>query len=386
LPWACVQAGSTILREFFIATQEIAVYPNAPRARILLAIVAGLTASGGLYAQVASPKVVISNTTPQAEIGLETGSSVEFATNGDLQIRCRKTGDSCVTANIGGPPTGTNPPTNVSLTPSSTSFNAGGAFNLQWGSTNAEACFGVGPAGVSGWSSQVLATSRGAPGLSLNLAQGSYAFQMRCYNATGSTLVSAPTVTVNPGTPPADNYCAEYYSTGLPTGSAFNGHGFTRVDVPFFNIWGAQPGFSAGITAGVPGNFMNPSTGRYMAIPFILTSDSGPGTQVNLTWAEAQSVGITTGSVSVTISPCPGDFRSAVTGSSDIYLSFQCRRAASVGDTMSATSVIGQSGCRAPKNKQMYINIATYDMFVPTPPTTSTCSGNTTCGVAMRLQ
>jgi hypothetical protein len=372
----------------FIATQEIAVYPNAPRARILLAIVAGLTASGGLYAQVASPKVVISNTTPLAEIGLETGSNVEFAANGDLQIRCRKTGDSCVTANIGGGgSTGTNPPTNVSLTPSATTLTAGNAFNLQWSSTNAEACFGLSTPSVSGWSNQVLATNRGSPGQALSLTTpGSYTFQLRCFNAGGSNTATAPTVTVNPGGGGGGgDYCSEYYASGMPTGSAFNGHGFTRVDVPFFNVWGAQPGFSAGITAGVPGNFVNPSTARYMAIPFTLLSDSGTGTQVNLSWVEAQQVGISTGAVTVTISPCPGDFRPPATGSSDIYLSFQCRAAASIGAALSATSVIGQSGCRAPKDKQMYINIATYDMFVTNPPTQSTCSGSSTCGVAMRL-
>ena len=357
----------------------------AHRGPQLLALAVGMALAGSAAAQLASPKVVISNTSPVAEIGLETGSNVEFAANGDLQIRCRKDGVNCVTANIGGGPPVGNAPTNVALTPSSTAIIANAPFNLQWGSTNAEACFGVGPAGVNGWSSQVLTASRGAPGLSLSLAQGSYAFQMRCFNASGSTTVTAPTVEVAAGNPVGSDYCSEFYASGLPTGSAFNGHGFTRVDVSFGTIWGTTPGSSAGITSGVPGNYMNPSQGRYMAIPFTMATDTGVGTQMALTWAEAQSVGISTGAVTVTISPCPGDFRPIVNGSPDPYLSFVCRSEASVGASLTASSSPGTSQCRAPKDKQMYINIATYNMLVPAPPTTTTCSGNTSCGVAMRL-
>ncbi len=360
---------------------------NTQRAYTLLGLVAGLVGASAAVAQtVASPKVVISNTSPLAEIGLETGSSVEFGANGDLQIRCRKTGENCVTQNLGTQVPPGNAPTGLSLTPSATTLNTGNPFNLQWGSTNADACFGLAPSGVSGWSSQVLAPARGAPGLALTLAQGTYNFQMRCYNANGSNSVAAQTVTVNQSvTPPTGDYCSEYYATGLPTGSAFNAHNFTRADGSFFGIWGAQPGFSAGITAGVPGTFLDPSSGRYLAIPFTLLSDSGTGTQVNLSWVESQLPGVATGAVTVTISPCAGDFRPPVPGSQDIYLSFQCRASAGISAQLSATSVFGQSGCRAPKDKQMYINVATYDMFRATPPTTSTCSGTSTCGVAMRL-
>jgi len=359
------------------------------RTRQAMAILVGLAISSVALAQVASPKIVISNTTPLAEIGLETGSTVEFASNGDLQIRCRKNGANCVTANLGDgggtPPPGA--PTNLVLTPSATTLTAGSAFNLTWSSSGAEACYGVGPAGVSGWTGQVLATSRGAPGLSLSLAQGSYAFQMRCFNAGGSANVTAATVTVTQGSGGGGggDYCSEFYASGLPTGSAFNAHGFTKVEVPFFTVWGAQPGFTAGITAGVPGQFVNPSTNRYMAIPFTITSDSGVGTQVNLSWIESQLPGVSTGAVTVTISPCAGDFRARVIGSSDVYLGAQCRASVGIAGNMSATSVVGQSGCPAPKDKQMYINIATYDMYGATPPQTSTCSGATTCGVAMRL-
>jgi len=353
----------------------------------LLALAVGLALAHAADAQVASPRVVISNTSPQAEIGLEAGSNVEFAANGDLQIRCRKTGDSCVTANIGSGPVPPNAPTGLVLTPSATTLTAGNPFNLQWTSTNADACFGVGPANVSGWTNQVLTTTRGAPGLALTLAQGTYAFQMRCYNAGGAASITAPTVTVNENTnPPPPNFCQEHYASGLPTGSQFNAHGFTRVDVAYQSVWNADPGFSSGVTAGVPGNFIGTSANRYMAIPFVLPNDSGSqGVQVSLLWAEAQGVGIGTGAVTVTISPCAGDFRAPVVGSPDIYLDFQCRAAASIGGELRATSLVGLAGCRAPKGKQMFINIATYNMFVPTPPTESTCSGLQTCGVAMRL-
>ncbi len=352
----------------------------------LCAAGATLMIAGAVQAQVQSPKVVIANTTPVAEIGLESGSQVEFAANGDLSIRCRKDGENCVTANIGGGSSGTNPPTNVSLTPSATTLTAGGAFNLTWTSTNAEACYGAGPAGISGWTNQVLTPTRGAPGLPLSLAEGNYTFQLRCFNAGGSTTVNAPAVTVTAGGGGGGgNFCSEYYASGLPTGSGFNGHGFEQVIVPFFNVFGAEPGYTAGITAGVPGNFVNPSTNRIMVIPFTLLSDAGAGSQMQLSWVESQLQGVPTGAVTVTISPCPGDFRTPVSSSSDPYMQFRCRQDAGISGNLAASAQAGTTNCPAPKDKQMYINIATYDMFVPSPPSTSTCSGTSTCGVAMRL-
>ncbi len=356
------------------------------------AAAASLLLAGSAHAQLASPKIVITNTNPLAEIGLEVGSSVEFAANGDLQVRCRTAAGVCDLRNLGSGG-GTNPPTNLTLTPSSTSITAGAPFNLTWSSSNAEACFGSGPTNpaVSGWTNQPLTTSRGSPGLSLTLAEGSYNFQMRCYNATGSAIVNASAVTVGPGTPPVgDGYCTEYYNgttRPVPTDVRFTAHNFQQVLRSFGDIWGVQPGIGSGPQVAVPGNFLNPSTSRYLAIPFTL---SGAANQVTFTWIDVQGSGIPTGQVAVTISPCPGDFRPRVFPSppSDVYLSQNCRfdQTGISGNLVAATPTSGLSGCLAPTGKQMYLNIATYNMFTTTTPTTSTCGGNSTCGVNMQVQ
>ncbi len=363
-------------------------------ASLTVATLAGLLLGSPAFAQLASPKITITNTNPVAEIRLETGSTVEFAANGDLQVRCHQTAGSCTTQNLGSPGGGTNPPTNLSLTPSVTTLTAGSAFNLTWSSSNAEACFGAGPTSpsVNGWTGQPLPTSRGAPGLPLTLAQGTYNFQMRCFNATGSASVTASTVTVTEGGggTPGDGYCSEYYNgttRPVPTTASFNAHGFSQVIATFFSIWGVQPGIGGGPQVAVPGNFLNPSNGRYLAIPFTFT---GAANQVTFNWIDSQGGGIPTGAVSVTISPCPGDFRPAVfpTPANDAYLSLACRGQSSgiSGGLSAATPTSGLGGCVAPTGQQMYLNIATYNMYTTTTPTTSTCGGNTTCGVNMAVQ
>ncbi len=366
--------------------------PNALRAISLLALSAGLMFAGGASAQVNSPKVVISNTSPQAEIGLETGSNVEFAANGDLTIRCRKTGNDCVTANIGGGGVG-NGPTGLVLTPSATTLTAGAPFNLTWTSTNAEACYAVGPSGVSGWSGRALATVQGSPGLSLSLVQGVYAFQMRCYNAGGSTSVTSATVTVEQGgggPGPGTGYCSEYYDGStrpVPTDVRFTAHGFARSETAFSTIWGTTPGIGGGPAISLPGNFLNPAALRYLTIPFVLNA---PANQVTFQWIDAQGTGIPSGAVSVTISPCPGDFRprSFNPPGNDVYLSFNCGSAqAGISGSLSASRPeSGLAGCVAPTGKTMYLNIATYDMFTPTTPSSTSCGASSTCGVNMHVQ
>lgn len=351
-----------------------------------------LMSTTAAQAQVTSPKITVTNTSPAKEIGIEAGSNVEFASNGDLLVRCRQSGSDCVTANFGGGGTGTNPPTNVFLTPSTTTLTTGQPFNLTWGSTNAQVCYGVGPTSpsVSGWTNQVLTATRGAPGLSLTLAEGTYVFTIRCYNASGSATAMTSTITVNPGGGGgATGYCAEYYDNitrPTPTDPRFTAYGFVRVDVPFQSVWGVEPGIGVGPAVGVPGNFVNPAAGRYMSIPFSFDTAN----QLNLQFLVAQNTGISTGAISLSISPCPGDFRprSGQPPANDVYLAGACGLSAtSVNGGLSAAKIgSGLFGCPVPQNKIMYINIAASNMYLPAAPTSTSCGSEATCGVNMTAQ
>lgn len=354
---------------------------------------AALLLSTFASAQVASPKIIINNVNPAAEIGLQSASTVEFLANGDLRVNCRLASGQCETANIGGGGGGgTNPPTNLVLTPSTTSLTAGGAFSLTWSSSGAEVCYGVGPTSPSvlGWTGQPLATSRGTPGLALSLTTaGDYVFQMRCYSATGSAQTSTATVTVTQsggGGPGPTDYCAEYYdgtTRPVPTSPSFTAHGHERKDQTFESIWSVAPG-TPGERRALPGIFLLPAQNRYLSVPFTMTQGSGAQSQFDFNWVEAAGLeGVVSGSVTVTVSPCPGDFRPSQAGSTDIYLSAQCRRTYGIQNGITVTADPTLSGCFAPVNKIMYLNISTHNMY-NTPPSASSCSGQT-CGVSMRL-
>jgi hypothetical protein len=346
----------------------------------------GMTVVGAAIAQTAtSPKVVITNLTPNVEIPLTQSSTVEIDASGDLRIQCRTVNGVCPGLSQTGP-IDPNGPTGLALAPSTTNLFVNGAFSLAWASgTGTESCYGAGPAGISNWTGQSLATSGTR---NLSLPEGSHIFQLRCFNSAGSATISSAVVTVapNPGPGPAEPYCQEHYGAGLPTSPNFTAFGFQRVDVAFEEIWGVAPGQTS-LRRALPGNFLRPSAGRYLAIPFTMTASEGSGTQFTFGAIEASSLeGVATGSVSASISPCPGDFRPRAS-STDIYLSHQCRNSFqnALQFNLTVTSITGQSGCLAPPGKVMYLNLATYDMWGPTAPTSTTCGTNETCGVSMRL-
>jgi len=114
----------------------------------------------------------------------------------------------------------------------------------------------------------------------------------------------------------------------VSTDPGFTRHGVELVEVVFSTVWAVPPGQPSGVIAQEPGNFVNPSSKqRIMVVPVTFANDTGPGTQVNINWQDTQGVGgILGGAVSVSISPCPGDFRPPQRDiSNDRYLSFQCR-------------------------------------------------------------
>lgn len=353
-------------------------------------------------AQVASPKIVISNAS-NAELPLEAGSTVQVLSNGDLSVRCRVDAQgNC--PSVGSNSSGSNPPAAFALSTTATSRTEGTAFNLSWNSADSDACVGLSPGTtVSGWTGKAFDKTGNVP---LTPPVGDYSFQLRCFNAGGNRISSDPatqvsvTASTGGGTGPTPSaFCTEYKQT-LPTPHPPNltAFGLDGVEVPFGSIWpGASPGDGTG-RAGVPGLWVSPAIGgngaRYLAIPVSLTSSSAKQ-QISLSWAEVQGtqfmvsgVPTTTGDVLVTVSPCAGDFRPMVSGSSDPYLTSSCRK-----DRPHTSSVIritsegsGLAGCAIPPNKVVYVNVATFNMYGATAPTVSTCAGAEQCGVSMLNQ
>jgi hypothetical protein len=173
----------------------------------------------------------------------------------------------------------------------------------------------------------------------------------------------------------------------MPTAPGFDAYGFVPTVVSFQSVWGVEPGNTADRRA-LPGVYTAPSALRYLSIPFVMTATGTSTDQFGFGAIEAAGLeGIVTGSVSATISPCQGDFRARVAGSSDIYLSHQCRNTTSnmLQFTLTATSNPSLSGCYLPAGKTFYLNIATYNMYGGSAPTTTTCGTSSTCGVSMRL-
>jgi len=162
-------------------------------------------------------------------------------------------------------------------------------------------------------------------------------------------------------------YCGEYYNgvdRPVPTDPAFKAHGFQKVEVPFKNVWGVEAGLSGGGSTGVPGNHLNPTEGRYLAIPFTVPYRG----HVGLNWVElqGQSPGSFTSPVLISLSPCPGDFRkpaqtniSNSNPGNDRYMGWGCKLGSpGIHGSLRAS----ETSCFAPPGKKMFINVATYDM------------------------
>jgi hypothetical protein len=177
----------------------------------------------------------------------------------------------------------------------------------------------------------------------------------------------------------------------MPTSANFTAFGFQKVERSFSDIFGIEPGASISSRLSVPGAFMNPATTRYLAIAFVMNDDAGgDASQMELPWIDGNlDFGAPGGAITVTVSPCPGDFRPPALGTGDAYLSGACRvdgpYSLHGGLTITSSSALG--GCPAPKGKQMYINVATYNMYGPSAPSAMTCgSGSTYCGAAMTVR
>jgi len=226
-------------------------------------------------------------------------------------------------------------------------------------------------------------------GVSANSIQvtGTNVPQFTIYQLAPTSLAGSGNNPVNPDLP---GYCGEYYNgvdREVPTDPRFTGSGFTKVEVPFESIWTTPVGIPSPRRA-LPGEFLNlGDTTSYISIPFIITTEVGQSSQFRLGFIEAAGLeGVITGSVTATISPCPGDFRPRTSGSSDDYLSAQCRKGYGMQFTIGATSNPEYSGCLAPVGKTMYLNISNLNMYSENPitPRCELDGVQRRCGVSVR--
>jgi hypothetical protein len=365
---------------------------SAAKQLALIPLAAACVVGIAQAATVTSPKIIIENMSGQ-EIPI-TGT-VSFQADGDLRVQCRLENGNCPSIGTGNGGSGTNPPTISSFTASATTITAGQSVTLSWNSTG-DVCFAESPAGITGWTGNSLA--KAASQAISGLAVGTYTFGLRCYTAGGSATASTPSITVqqgstNPPPPPPADYCGEYYSAGLPTSApGFNAHNWNKVERDFSTIFGILPGdaMTASDVKWLTGLQVPAAFNNYLAIPFTMTDSSGLLSEFLMRWFQTQIAGASPGAVSVTVSPCAGDFRASTAGDpvTDIYLRGVCRRSFGQSGTITVSSdPQSATACFAPVGKRMYINIAAANMFESTAPATSSCTGNpapSNCGVSVR--
>lgn len=210
---------------------------------------------------------------------------------------------------------------------------------------------------------------------------------------------------VTPGRPTASNYCEEIYPTP-PNQAGFDAYGFTRVTLPFSQVFQLPNGVNTRSENYMPYNLLGASTlQKYMAIPVKV---NGPYMNFSLNWFEEQHYfnvqpGIDfdqfqTGEISISVSPCPGDFRKPVPFgevATDPFVSGKCRAHGRRGNLL-----VGSGGCPIAEGKTFYINIATHVLHSQTFPAIlerTTCPSLPAfldlgtdplphCGVAIQIQ
>jgi hypothetical protein len=390
-----------------LVTSTASGCPLASRARLLrarvpltsallLAFAAPAWAEGAATeskATVASPKLILHGAST-VEIPLESASSITVNASGDLEAQCRD--NTC--------PSGESGPSSVTavLAPSATQITLGGAFSLEWSSQNSDICRGTGPTSVSGWSGQSLLTSGSK---SLSLPVGEYTFSIRCYGVDGSATFQTSLVKVVPGTTPPQPptgaaYCSEYYDDSTaartrPTHESFTAYGLSRVEASWLSVFEVEPGATQSAKKVLPGNFLRPTATRYLAIPFVMTTDTDENlANIGMQWIEGGFYGsflvptVKSGATVFSVSPCPGDFRKSNNLSADPYERSTCRRTSPSiqGSNFSISSQVSRSGaCYAPVGKVMYLNVASYDMNRTSLAPQTTCGSAETCGVSVQI-
>lgn len=373
------------------------------RSTLAVGILAALSAPPLVMAQaptpVASPKIIISNgagagspvEVPVAEGG---GATMQFLSNGDLQVSCRLDAGKCPNVGSGG----AGAALSFTRTPATAEITSGFSnLTLDWSSAGSQVCFATGPASIANWNGSALLNA-GSRVLTAQVTEdATLDFGIRCFTQTGGITESSTSVLVKPGggsiPPTGDPFCAQYYPTA-PSDPAFTAYGqLNRVEKSWVEVFGSQPGeistSGSGGRIGVPGAFLSPSLGNYLSIPFVMSSDTDPVLRsMKIEWSEASGAdGVATDGIVLTVSPCPGDFRtrSGFFSQTDNYVSGVCGGTGTNNSGVTITAT-GTGGCPAPVGKQMYLNITSYAISSTRTPVASSCiTSGGLCGVRMRV-
>lgn len=313
-----------------------------------------------------------------AEIPLATGSSVNFDSNGNVEIQCALEGGKCAALSAGQI---TPPLLNFTRTGTGNPM-AGQSLSFNWSTTNAVACYATqtGPASTS-WPG-VRQVTGSAVSVPVN-SPGNYVFSLQCFTDGGGQISDSIAVTVEES--------QVVTNCNLPSHPAIQPSGFTRIDQTWEQAFKA-PNSATSFTYPNAASILVPilvEKGQYKAISFTPAANE----TVQLQWFQAQAnfnIGYTTArpaaGVMVSISPCPGDFRNIGDGT-DPAASFRCRWFADQLNQQFYTTDTSIAGaCQVTPGVVHYINVIAADPNGGITPGEDSCGqpGFTGCDITVK--
>lgn len=342
----------------------------------------GLASASAVSAQ---SVIRITNVTPNRDIPLATGSTVQFDTNGNVLASCALTAGVC-TALSG--PTGSAPTVTFTRGDSDTEVTAGETVRLAWTSTSAAVCFAssTGTTNTSFGGPRDVNNSPTGESVTLN-TQGEYSFSLKCYNDGGASATQTLNVSVGA---PANNGGTVNCST---TGPLIAPSTLTRVDKTWEAAFSAAPGAPTSAVAVYPNSIgtatpVGANKGTYTVIPF---TPNSANLTVNMFFDPAQAssaIGYTSPrpalAMFVGLSPCPGDLRPPA-GTADPFEGSACRRFNNTGSLTYSTFFVGPGVCKLEVGQQYFINVAPIDTSDGLQVGEDSCGNSLTgCDVQMR--
>jgi len=350
---------------------------------------------------------------PGVDLKLAPGSNIVIdggAANGDLIVQCKLEAGACVgmrgSGNNGSPPT-----TILSRADLQSRLIPGSFVRLRWSSSQAAVCRVSQESGPSSttWSGPRPAQFLAGEYVILPSA-GTYAFSIRCYNASGASALSSLAATVVPrevsDPTPLPPPVIDPGAPDIPEDPVIPGYscehpyiepaGFARRDLSWSEAWSA---FNNSIIATYPNSpgfpvHIGADIGTYTVVPFVPT----PGQTVNIFWDSAQAapaqgymIARPADSMAITISPCPGDLRAVDQPSPDHFLRQKCRVVASSASIVYSTRIEAQnsiSACYLEPGKVYYMTFSPVEPLEGLSPELHTCrsvpSSATHCDVQAR--
>jgi hypothetical protein len=313
-------------------------------------------------------------------------STVGIDANGNLTAECVLDGDTCEGISTG---TGTAPAVQLTRNNGTDDIVAGFPIGLSWAVQNsAEICVASSSPAVSGWNGNVVGAAGGTQSITLS-SVGSYSFGLKCFNdgGSGASLPLAATVVVGDGgdPPPVTSIpacTADFASDPKVQPAGFTGHLKTWSEL-FYGATFPEGKSHLSPVGSFTLNSMQPATrgptmnGRYITTPFV----PGVSSNYQISWLGVQAILAVNytnpraaSSVFVSISPCAGDLRPRVPGTSNQLLSSVCRGQASNGSIKFGTSN-GPGQCALTPGQTYFVNIALVDVSQePLSTTTTTCA------------